>query len=668
MKRQTTDHLLLSRSCRIILGARTQWRLGAGTAQVFHFGDFTLDRSRYRLQRGERILRLERQPMELLFLLIERRGELVTREEFADRLWGTTVFVDIDQSINTAIRKVRIALHDDPERPRFVETVVGKGYRFAAPVVVNGEGTVSAKAGLPGTPQPAQAGESEAIAAVPAQRMHRRPPVLMLLAGIGAVLAILASGWIAIHVRNTRSSAHPGIKSLVVLPLKNLSGDPGQEYLADGMTEALVSRLSGIHDLRVISRTSSMRLKNSDLSVPEIAKALQVDVVVEGSVIREGNRIRITAQLIRGTTDEHFWSETYNRELPDVLALQSDVAQAIERKVEVTVSGKEVQRLAASHTVLPEAYESYLKGRSLLDTSNTRAGFERSIQYFEEAIRIDPAFAPAYVGLAGGHSDLGTVLMGGDPNLERPKVVSAARKALELDPNLVEAHLLLAEIAQEQWRWTEAEAEYQRALELAPNDSDVYGGLADWLLSQGRTAEALASAERAHELDRFGSTTRGIAWILFQSRRYDEAIRELRSSLDVHPNDGGTLWLLGFTLVVKGQANEAIPMLERAATLADRSSGFIDVLGAAYARAGRRSDALRILAELKRRKQHGYVAAASFVIVYLGLGENEQAFAWLEEAYKERSNMLQFVKVHPLFDPLRGDPRFADLVHRLGLV
>jgi Flp pilus assembly protein TadD len=176
-----------------------------------------------------------------------------------------------------------------------------------------------------------------------------------------------------------------------------------------------------------------------------------------------------------------------------------------------------------------------------------------------------------------------------------------------------------------------------------------------------------ASAERAHELDRFGSTTRGIAWILFQSRRYDEAIRELRSSLDVHPNDGGTLWLLGFTLVVKGQANEAIPMLERAATLADRSSGFIDVLGAAYARAGRRSDALRILAELKRRKQHGYVAAASFVIVYLGLGENEQAFTWLEEAYKERSNMLQFVKVHPLFDPLRGDPRFVDLLHRVGL-
>jgi TolB-like protein/DNA-binding winged helix-turn-helix (wHTH) protein/Tfp pilus assembly protein PilF len=638
------------------------------TGEVFHFGDFTLDQSRYRLQRGERILRLERQPMELLFLLVDKRGDLVTRDEVAHRLWGNTVFVEIDQSINTAIRKVRIALHDDPEAPCFVETVVGKGYRFAAPVVVNGEGTLSAKATLPDTPQPPQTRQSEAIPATPAQRMHRRVPVLMLLASIGAVIAILASGWIAArHVRNTGSSAHPGIKSLVVLPLKNLSGDPGQEYLADGMTEALVSRLSSIHDLRVISRTSSMRLKNSNLSVPEIANELQVDVVVEGSVIREGNRIRVTAQLIRGTTDEHFWSETYDRELPDVLALQSGVAQAIARKVKVTLTGKEEQRLTASHTVLPEAYESYLQGLSSLTNSNTQADIEKSIPYFEEAIRRDPAFAPAYVGLADAHAGLGTVIVGGDPNLERPKVVSAARKALELDPNLVEAHLLVAEIAQQQWRWAEAEAEYQRALELAPNDSNVYGGLADWLLSQGRTVEALESAERAHGLDRFGSTTRGIAWILFQSRRYDEAIRELRSSLDVHPNDGGALWLLGFTLVFKGKASEAIPLLERAAALADRSSGFIDVLAAAYARAGRRSDALRILAELKRRKQHGYVASASFVIVYLGLGQNEQAFAWLEEAYKERSNMLQFVKVHPLFDPLRGDPRFADLLHRVGL-
>lgn len=605
--------------------------------------------------------------MELLFLLVERRGELVTREEVADRLWGTTVFVDIDQSINTAIRKIRSVLRDDPDKPRFIETVVGKGYRFAAAVTVNGKANDPATARLPATPQPSQADQRGTIAATTALPRRRRPARFMPLAATAVLLAILASGWLAIRVRNTRSSIQPTIRSLAVLPLKNLSGDPGQEYLADGMTEALVSRLSGIHDLRVISRTSSMRLKNSELSVPEIAKTLQVDVVVEGSVIRDGNRIRVTAQLIRGTTDEHFWSQTYDRELPDVLALQSDVARAIARKVEVTVSGKEQQRLAASHTVLPDAYDSYLKGGFSLDNSADRAGIEKSIGYFEEAIAKDPAFAPAYLGLAEAHSELGSVLIGEPPGVERRQVLVAIRKALKLDPNLVEAHLLLAETAQEQWRWAEAKAEYQLALELAPNDSGAYEGLAGWQLCQGHTDEALTLAQHARELDRLGSTTSLVAWILFQSRRYDEAVRELHSALDVRPDKAGTLWLLGFTLVMKGQPKEAIPLLEKAASLTNRSSGFIDLLAAAYARAGRRSEALRILAELKKHKQRGDAQAASFVIVYLGLGENEQAFSWLDEAYKEQSNMLQFVKTHPLFDPLRGDPRFADLVHRVGL-
>ncbi len=345
--------------------------------------------------------------MELLLLLVERKGELVSREEISQRLWGTDVFVDVDLGINTAVRKVRTALRDDPDKPRFVNTVVGKGYRFAAPVVVNGASAPSAPASLPTTLQPAQAGESAAIAATLARQRRRRLSLLMLLAGTATALAILASGW-AIYLRNTRSSLQRPIRSLVVLPLKNLSGDSSQEYLADGMTEALVSRLSGIHDLRVISRTSSMRLKNSDLSVPEIAKALQVDVVVEGSVIREGNRIRVTAQLIRGTTDEHFWSETYDREVPDVLALQSDVAQAIARKVEVTVTGKEEQRLTGSHAVSPEAYESYLKGRFALANNNSKAEIQKSIRYFEEAITKDPGFAPAYAGLAGRKPKLNT--------------------------------------------------------------------------------------------------------------------------------------------------------------------------------------------------------------------------------------------------------------------
>ncbi len=298
-----------------------------------------------------------------------------------------------------------------------------------------------------------------------------------------------------------------------------------------------------MHGLRVISRTSVMRFKNPQLSVPEIAKMLGADVIVEGSVMREGNRIRVTAQLIRGATDEHFWSETYDRELRDVLNVQSELAQSIAEKVEVTVTGEEHQRLTAARSVAPEVYESYLKGQFAFDKSNSRADVEESIVYLEHAIQMDPTFAPAYVGLANALSDLGTVFVGAPPGQTRPKVIRAVRKALELDPDLAEAHVLLATVQQEQWHWAEAEAEYRRALELSPNDADAHRGLASWLLCQGRTDEAVAWAERGRELDPLAVSGSSIAWILFQSHRYDEAIRELRSALAVQPDDASALML-----------------------------------------------------------------------------------------------------------------------------
>ena len=371
----------------------------------------------------------------------------------------------------------------------------------------------------------------------------------------------------------TGNAAQPKITSLAVLPLKNLSGDPAQEYLADGMTEALIARLSRMHDLRVISRTSVMRFKNPQLSVPEIAKILHVDAIVEGSVMRQGNRIRVTAQLIRGATDEHFWSETYDRELRDVFAVQSELAQAIAEKVQVTVTGAEHARLTAARPVAPEVYESYLKGRFAFNKSNSRAGVEESIAYFEHAIKMDPTFAPAYVGLAAASNDLGTVFFGAPPDETRPKVISAARKALELDPDLAEAHVLLANVLQEQWHWADAETEYRRALELNPNDADAHAGLALWLLCRGRTDEAVAWAQRGRELDPLAVSGDSIAWILFQSHRYDEAIRELRSELAVHPDHAFALWYLGFTLVANNQPGDAIPVLEKAVSVSHGSPG-----------------------------------------------------------------------------------------------
>lgn len=606
--------------------------------------------------------------MELLILLLERQGELVSREEIAERLWGKDVFVDVEHGINTAVRKIRLVLHDDPEKPRFVETVVGKGYRFAAAVSCDGNGSKLAARRAPEwiDPEAEQPGaENVAVPLAPSTIRNRRRVMLVMAAAL--VILIASAVWLLRRPKNASPNNPPAIKSLAVLPLKNLSGDPSQEYLADGMTEALIGRLSAIHDLRVISRTSVMRLKNSQLSAPETAKTLQVDALVEGSVIRQGNEIRVTAQLIRGATDEHLWSETYDRNVPDVLALQSDVAQAIARRVEITQTGPERQRLSAARRVVPEAYEAYLRGRFILQNANSKADVEKSIEHFEDAIRKDPNFALPYVGLGDAHDDLGTVVLGGAPRHERDQVISAARRALELDPELSDAHVLLADMAQKEWRWAEAEAEYRRALELSPNDVSALQGISSWFLCHGQMEEALASAEREHELDRSGNSTHSIAWAFFNARRYDDEIRELNSGLVLHPRDRQLLWDLGFVLTVKGEPNRAIAPLERAVSVSGRSSGTLDLLAAAYARAGRRDDALRLLAELKARRKTEYVPPAAFLITYIGLGDNEQAFAWLEEAYKEKFNILQFIKVHPFLDPLRGDPRFADLVKRVGL-
>jgi TolB-like protein/Tfp pilus assembly protein PilF len=486
---------------------------------------------------------------------------------------------------------------------------------------------------------------------------------------VAATVAIALAVTVAYVMRrgHTVVVAHPKISSLAVLPLKNMTGDSSQEYLADGMTDALIGRLSSIHDLRVISRTPVMRFKNPQISVPEIAKTLNVDAIVEGSLMRDGNRIRVTAQMIRASTDEHFWSQTYDRELRDVFTVESELAQSIAQKVEATATGAEHERLEAARPVAPEVYESYSRGEFALNKSSSKAELEASIPYFEDAIKKDPGFAPAYVGLANAYSNLGTVFIGGSAEETRPKVVSAAEKALELDPNLAEALVLLASTKQKQWHWADAEADYRRALELDPNSAAAYEGLGLWLACQGRADEAVASAERGRELDPLGVSFEDFGWTLFQTRHYDQAIRELRAAVAARPDDFGALMDLGFVLIANNQPGDATPVLEKAVAMSNRSPGALGILIRAYAHAGRRSNALRLLAELKQRRNAGYAPAGALVNAYLGLGENEEAFVWLEQAYKEQSNMLQFVKVHPYFDPIRKDPRFADLVRRVGL-
>jgi len=515
-----------------------------------------------------------------------------------------------------------------------------------------------------GAPVPlSEAAETGPVSEVIRSKTHLRKTVALV------ALALAFGGGLFLLVRDRSAiqpaSASGGIRSLAVLPLQNFSGNPEQDYLSDGMTEALIARLSSIHALRVISRTSAMQFKGTRKSVPTIGKELNVDAVIEGSVLRSGDKIRVTVQLIRADTDEHLWSGTYDRELQDVLALQSEVTQGIAGHIESAVTGARGSPVNP-RTVAPDVYDAYLKGRFALNKGN-RAGLEEARLRFQTAIDADSTFAPAYVGLASTYEALGLVFYGAPPGETRPRTVAAARKALELDPELAEARGLLANALQKDWHWAEAEGEYRRAIELSPSDAGAHAGLADWLLCQGRTEEALASARRAQELDPQAFSGGQVGWILFQSRRYDEAIQVLRTELTVKPNDPMTVWILGFALIGAGQFDEAIRVLENAASLSNRSSAVLGVLVHAYAGAGRRTEALRALDELQRRRKKGYVPPAAFLNAYLGLGDKEEAFAWMERAAEEHSNILQFLKVHPFFDLVRGDPRFAEYLRRANL-
>jgi TolB-like protein/DNA-binding winged helix-turn-helix (wHTH) protein/Flp pilus assembly protein TadD len=654
----------------------------------YRFLDFELSEREFFLSRSGQRIALEPKALRVLTLLVRRAGHLVDKQELLESVWPNS-FVE-ENTLTRTIAILRRELGDSSRDSKIIETVPTRGYRFIATVTpleeVNRTATPNSESlALPtngqnidsepdGPSQPPRVRfvdeqQGQTASKVPAAEIvrgqwnsHARK---WLLVGAVSLLGLVAVSTYILTRRRPADAKAPKITSIAVLPLKNLSADPAQEYFADGMTEEVIGRLSMIRGLRVISRTSVMQFKDTHFSAPEIAHQLGVDALVEGSVIRDGQRIRVHAQLIRGSTDEHFWSESYDRELGDVLTLESDVAQSIARKVEVTVTGEERARLVTARSVSPEVYESYLKG--LAAKGNSKAEVEKQIAWFSEAISKDPTFAPSYVGLAGAYANFGTVFVGAPPAETRPKVISAAQKALELDPELADAHVELANIYMRQWKWAEAEAEYRRALDLNPNDAAAHVGFSDWLLCHGRMQEALAWARRARDLDPLGTSGHTIGWTLLNAHRYDEAIREFRDVLAVRPDDRMPLMPLGWALICNHQAEGAIPVLEKAVSVTVGSPGVISALIWAYAHAGRRPDALRLLGELKRRQQTGYVPPGAFVTAYLGLGNNDEAFAWFERAYKEQSNILIYLKVFPPYDSLRGDPRFQDLLRRVGL-
>lgn len=507
---------------------------------------------------------------------------------------------------------------------------------------------------------------SDGSAVTPASRWRMWMALGVLAVGAAVAVALVGA-------RSGRAggagNTQPPLRSVAVLPLADLSAAGEPTYFADGMTEALIAQLSAASDLRVIARTSVMQFRGARASASEIAKALNVDAVIEGAVLRSGDRVRVTARLVRGDTQETVWSGTYDRNLPDVLTLQSEVATAILREVEIAVAPRARAR-PSRRQVAGDVYDAYLKARFGLNKRNrTPSDVRESIRLFEGVVARDATFAQAHAGLAAAHQASGATSIGVLPVVDTiPKAADAARRALALDPELGEAHRILAQADEQAWRWSAAESRYRSAIAVDPNDANAHLELGAHLLYQGRTEEGLALARHGRELDPlWPDRTVSLAWLLYHARRYDEAIRELQTVLAADPDHVRALWFLGFALIEASQFDDAVRTAERAVTVWDRNPAALALLARAYAAAGRRADADAIIDELRRRGREGYVPAAVYVHAYVGTGDHEGALDALERAYHEHSNVLRFVKTHPLFDPIRGHPRFTALSRRVGL-
>jgi TolB-like protein/DNA-binding winged helix-turn-helix (wHTH) protein/Flp pilus assembly protein TadD len=627
------------------------------------FGGFEFDSRARQLRKHGHTIRLHGQPLEILGLLLERPAEVVLREEIRAKLWPEDTFVDFEHSLNAAVNKLRESLGDDANNPRFIETVPRRGYRFIGVVLPDSQ---IRKLAVPEMPASIELPVVIAESQIPSRRRHRGVFVTAFV--LGVVLAVVFGFDLgSVRHRLVGKPSVPRIQSIAVLPLENLSNDPEQEYFVDGMTDELITNLAQISTLRVISRTSAMHYKGTKKSLSDIARELHVDAVVEGTVMRAGDRVRISAQLIEASTDHHLWAASYDRDLRNVLSMQEEVTRAIVSEVRVKLTAQEQARLANMRPINPEAYQHYLKGRYFWYKLNPEA-IQKAIEYFQQALEKDPAYAPAYAGLADSYNTLAffTVF---PPREVMPKAKAAAVKALELDDNLAEAHVSLG------WAgftydldWLAAGKHLQRALVLNPAYPLAHSDYSLYLGALGRSEEGLTEAKRALDLDPASpAIIHYMAVQLYLARQFDEGIEECRKTLELDPSFSPAHGTLGHVYAAKGMYREALAEYEKFATLSRGSPGSTALVGYAHARLGQRTYALRALDQLRAASKQRYVPALSFAIVYVGLGEKEQAFLWLEKAYDERTNSLAYLKVQATWDPLRSDPRFADLVRRVGL-
>ena len=582
------------------------------------FGSFEVSCDTGELRRNGKRVKLSGQAIQVLVLLLNSPGQVVAREELQEKLWPGASFGDFEHGLNAAVIRLREVLGDSANEPRYIETVPRRGYRFIAAVDVGPQ--------LPSPPLPPEAG----VAVVEATSSVVRSRVRTMI-WLAAILASLLIGVLLIgtNVRGWRDRVliqgpKPKIRALAVLPLANLSTDPNQEYFADAVTDALITEMGTATGPRVISRQSVMQYKNSKKSLQSIAGELNVDAVLEGTVERSGERIRVTVHLDQTSPERQLWSKKYDRDVRDLLGVQDDIARSVNNELQLDVSPGQHARLSRGRVVDAQAQDAYLRGKFLL-THGPKDSPE-AIDNFKHAIQRDPGYALAYSGLASAYLELGAPAGDRPPDETLPEAKAAARRAVELDPSLADAHVALGDIFLSEWNWVEAETEYRRALHLNPSDAHAHNAYAGFLSAVGRHAEALSEAKYALELDPFNPDRHeDLGWNALRARQYDLAIEQLAGV-----EDNG----LGWAYLCKKMYPEAIAAMERHGRYG-RSPFYISSLAEFYGLAGRRREALLLIAELKQIASHRYISPGLFVDAYFGIGDKNQALTWLERGYEQ---------------------------------
>jgi TolB-like protein/DNA-binding winged helix-turn-helix (wHTH) protein/Tfp pilus assembly protein PilF len=630
-------------------------------ASSYKFGEFELDVARYQLRREGRPVKLERIPMELLILLAEEDGHVVPRQAIVERLWGKDVFVDTEHGINTAIRKVRTALREDGERPRFVQTVQGKGYRL----VVDGKGESVASPPAPeplphapGVLEPGPFVSPPATASSASAVVTRGRPRLRAIAGALLLAAVLAVG---LNVGGMRERLSGGghlarIQSIAVLPLANLSGDASQDYFADGMTDELITMLARLSSLRVVSRTSAMQYKGARRPLPEIARELGVDAVLEGSLERSGNRVHVTVQLIDARSDNHIWAQSYDRTFSDALSLPSELSQAIAKEVRFAASPP-----APSRPVNPDAHDAYLHGRYFWFNDD----YGRSQEYFEKAIALQPDYALAWCGLADAYI-VRAVASLVPPREVAGKAREAARRALELDDSVGEAHNTMAAVHLfADWDWKAADEESRRAIELSPQYAEARHLHSYVLFAMNRPDDALQEQRLSTEMDPIARPW-ALGLALLRTRRFDDAVSELRLRAEAQPRDQFIPFILSDAYWSKGLWKEAVAERERGLRITGNTV-MAAAVREAFASGGRTAVVELAIKNATDRARKAYVSPWALATWWARLEKKEETLRFLEEAYQERSAPLVFLQSSPGFDFLHSDERYQAIVRKVGL-